>query len=359
MLKRYLVLLSFAAAVAHGQSRVDLLRRASNYYNDQGSFDVKGVTTAKAPGTSWQFTYDFETEAAQPRFIPVGLRRNSMQAVMSTSNLRTTRVVADATDPRPDRRIFIRPFVSLEKLANRLLDAQRIGVETVTYQGRNYQCEIVDATYDTSPDFKPNSATFHRKIYIDPETLWVLKITEPEPYVGEWTLTVTSLTFDQPPSEGLIQSLDRFQNPRTTRPEWKGREAPDIALNDLSGNRVRLAELRGHAVLLDFWGSYCAPCKRATALSEQLAAAYRDAGLIVWGVTQDTVDDARLWLNFNHLTLPALLDRDGAAYRAFEVEGVPVAILIDGQGKVVKYWEGEEAKSDVQTAVEQVLQRRK
>jgi peroxiredoxin len=71
------------------------------------------------------------------------------------------------------------------------------------------------------------------------------------------------------------------------------------------------------------------------------------------------VDDARLWLNFNHLTLPALLDRDGAAYRAFEVEGVPVAILIDGQGKVVKYWEGEEAKSDVQTAVEQVLQRRK
>src|SRR5215472_17182673 len=110
----------------------------------------------------------------------------------------------------------------------------------------------------------------------------------------------------------------------------EGRQAPDFALNDLAGNRIRLADLRGHAILLDFWGTYCPPCKRATAFAEQLASDYKDAGLVVWGVTRDAPGDARSWLSFNHLSLPTLLDRDGAAFKAFEVEGIPVAILIDG-----------------------------
>lgn len=102
-------------------------------------------------------------------------------------------------------------------------------------------------------------------------------------------------------------------------------------------------------------GSYCAPCKGAAALAEQLAGAYGDAGLVVWGVTQDTPADARSWLKFNHLSLPALLDREGAIFKAFEVEGVPVSILIDANGKVVKYWQGVNEHSEVQTAVERVV----
>jgi peroxiredoxin len=129
-----------------------------------------------------------------------------------------------------------------------------------------------------------------------------------------------------------------------------------LTLNDLSGNRVRLEDLHGHPVLLDFWASYCPPCKRATAFSEKLAKTYRQAGLIVWGVTQDTPDGARSWLNFNHLTLPVLLDADGVAFKAFQVAGVPVVILIDEQGKVVEYWEGMDDQSQVQTAVEESLQ---
>jgi hypothetical protein len=64
MLQRFLAVLYLSAAMVNGQSRIDLLRRVVAFYNDQGSFDVKGVATAEVPGTSWQFTYDLETEGA-------------------------------------------------------------------------------------------------------------------------------------------------------------------------------------------------------------------------------------------------------------------------------------------------------
>src|SRR5581483_10071000 len=124
---------------------------------------------------------------------------------------------------------------------------------------------------------------------------------------------------------------------------------------DLQGHRVRLADLRGHAVLLDFWASFCAPCRRAAAFSEQLGKTYHDAGLIVWGITQDTPEDAKKWLNFNHLSLPALLDSDGAAFKAFQVDGIPVAILIDERGQVVKYWTGVDDPKDIETTVAAVV----
>ena len=251
----------------------------------------------------------------------------------------------------------MRPFARYQTLGDRLLDAQRVGVETITYRDHDYRCEMIDATYDISPDFRPHSASRHFKVYIDPDTLWVLKESEPDTRFGEWTFTVTSLAFDQPPSKALLDALASLDNQRKSRPEWEGRQAPDFALNDLAGNRTRLADLRGHAILLDFWGTYCPPCKRATALAQQLASDYKDAGLAVWGVTRDTPADARSWLTYNHLTLPALLDPDGIAFKAFEVEGIPVAILIDQQGKIVKYWEGLDEKSEVQTAVQQLVNR--
>ncbi len=355
MLNRCLALLAFAASMLDGQSRLELLRRAANFYNNLDSVDVKGYATARVPGTSWEITYDAETEAAQPKFIPVGLRASSMQVVTTVSNFRPARVVARTSDPFPTHRFMMLPFGQYENLARHLLDAQRIGVEIITYQGHNYSCDVIDAVYDESPEFKPNSISSHRKIYIDPNTLWVLKETRPDSAVGEWTFVVTSITLNKQPSAALLKALQSFASQPKTKSQWRGRPAPDLTLTDLSGNRVRLAELHGHPVLLDFWASYCGPCKRAAALSEQLANTYRQAGLIVWSLTEDTPSDARLWLKFNHLSLPVLLDRDGVAFKTFQVEGVPVAILIDDQGKVVKYWIGMDDPGDVQTTIESLV----
>lgn len=353
---RCVALLAFAL-VLHGQSSADLLRRAANFYNNLDSFHVVGYAKARLPGTSWQVTYDVETEAAQPKFIPLGLRRASMQAVSTVKNFRQTRVIADTSDPFPSRSFLMPPFGGFENLTQRLLETQRIGLETISYQGHEYRCEVIDAVYDESPEFKPNTKSSHRKIYIDPNSLWVLKEVRPDPNVGEWTFLATSITINEQPSEALIEALQRSAEQIKPKPEWQGRTAPDLMLDDLSGNRVRLADLHGHPILLDFWASYCGPCRRVAAISEELSVRYRGSGLVVWGVTQDTLDDTRLWLRFNHLSLPTLLDGNGAAFKAFEVEGVPVTVLIDEQGRVAKYWEGSEDQKQIEQSIQQIVGR--
>jgi peroxiredoxin len=232
------------------------------------------------------------------------------------------------------------PFGRYDDLARRLVDAQRVGTEIITVQGHKHSCEIIDAVYDISPDFKPHSQTMHQRFSIDPSDMLVLRETQSSSDGIEWTGDVASTSFDLPPSEAMVQTLRDLAAQAKDRSDWIGRSVPDLVLTQLSGSSVRLAELRGKIILLDFWASYCAPCKRTTLHAQELANRYKSSGLTVLTLTQDTPADAKLWTDYNHVNLPVSLDPEGAAFKAFDVEGVPVTILIDQNGKVVHYWVG-------------------
>jgi len=342
MKRTFLVSLLFAASSLVAQSRVDLLQRVANHYGNADSFDVKGTASALIAGTSWRATYEFETEGAQPGFLPLEVRKPSVQVTSRVSNMKETLAVPGATDPKPQRGFGMVPLGQYNVITTHLVDAQKIGTETVTVEGHAYPCEIVDATYDFSPAFKPNSHIEHKHFWVAPAELVVLRETRsmPDHPESEWTGEVTSFTFDRPPSEKLVEALKRFASPPKDRPDWVGRPVPDLVLAQLSGPPVKLAALRGKPLLLDFWGSYCGPCKRTTLHAQELKALYQSSGLAVLTLTQDTAADARAWADYNHVTLPVLLDADGAAFKAFDIQGVPVAIFIGADGKVAHYWVG-------------------
>lgn len=154
----------------------------------------------------------------------------------------------------------------------------------------------------------------------------------------------------------MLKSLKNFAARAKDRPDWVGRPVPDLTLAQLSGASVKLSELRGKPVLLDFWGSYCGSCRRTTLYAQDLQRRYSASGLAVLTLTQDTSEDARLWTDYNHVTLPVLLDSDGAAFKAFGIEGVPVTILFDGNGKVVHYWVGLDDPSSMDAVLSAMLQ---
>jgi cytochrome c-type biogenesis protein len=116
-----------------------------------------------------------------------------------------------------------------------------------------------------------------------------------------------------------------------------GRPAPAVAVTDLAGRTVSLRDLRGHPVVLNFWATWCVPCRQELPLFAAAARAHRAQGLAVVAIDYEESREAvtRFWRGLG-LDLTPYLDPDGAAARAFGVglqeTGLPATILVDRGG---------------------------
>lgn len=121
----------------------------------------------------------------------------------------------------------------------------------------------------------------------------------------------------------------------SARRPWPGAKAvPDLQLPMLDGTTWRLAALRGRPVLLNFWATWCGPCREEMQSLEWLADRYRPSGLEVWAVDfREPADTVRRFVEATALRLPVLSDADGAAARSFGVTVFPGTIAIDRQGR--------------------------
>jgi thiol-disulfide isomerase/thioredoxin len=123
----------------------------------------------------------------------------------------------------------------------------------------------------------------------------------------------------------------------------KGQAAPEIALEDLTGKPMKLSDLRGKVVLVDFWASWCAPCRESLPVLETLAKTYRDAGLVVVGINIDkTPELAREFLTKNKLKLsfPVLHDKKHEVAASYAPPTMPSSYLIDRKGRVLSVHAG-------------------
>jgi peroxiredoxin len=340
MIRLCIAVVAFGASALVAQTPAELLQRIADRFNHADTFHVRGTASAPVPGTSWRARYEFESEGAQPGFLPLSARQASMQVISTASHFSQELAVRGARDAQPTRSFMMAPFGRYNELTMRLVDAQKIDSERLTMHGHAYACDVIDVTYDFSPDYKPHSNLVHRRLWVAGSDLLVLREIGSSADGMEWTADVKSVTFDEPASPNMMKALDAFAAQAKDRSDWVGRAVPDLAVPQLSGGTVRLAEFWGRPVLLDFWGSYCETCKRTTQHAQELQQRYQSSGLEVLTLTRDTAEDARLWTDYNHVTLPVLLDAEGTAFNAFEVQGVPVAILIGRDGKVMHYWVG-------------------
>ena len=352
---RLLAVLFLFGNCAIAQSRIELLKNVERHYASANSFEVKGKAYALLPATSWRVTYDFDTQAMQPSFIPLNVHSAEMQDISRVGgNFTKVRTDPHATDPFPSKGILLTRFGNYQSVTRHMLGANKVGTDTITLDHHTHDCDVVDVTYDTSPDFRPHSEVTHHRLWIDPKKLTVLREQAPVDGV-DWTADVTSLSFDQPVSAETLESLERFQKQPKDRPEWVGKPLPNLTVEPMSGPAINLADLRGKPVLLDFWGSYCPPCKTATLHAQELAERYSAAGLTVVTFTHDNADDAKLWAAHNHVSLPIVLDREKGAFSAFDVNGIPVAIFAGADGKIIHYWTGLDDLAAMDTVFKEAL----
>jgi thiol-disulfide isomerase/thioredoxin len=120
-----------------------------------------------------------------------------------------------------------------------------------------------------------------------------------------------------------------------------GEAAPAFELAQANGKPLSLAQLRGNVVYVDFWASWCTPCKRSFPWMNALYDQNRGNGLVIVGVNVDKRrSDADRFLRDVPAAFPIVFDTSGATPAAFDVQGMPSSYLIDRKGIVVAVEEG-------------------
>lgn len=118
-------------------------------------------------------------------------------------------------------------------------------------------------------------------------------------------------------------------------PAAQSPQAPDFTLTSVQGSNVKLSELRGSIVLVNFWASWCGPCRTEMPALDQLSRQYADLGVVVLGVNVETESDGlNAYLSDIPVSFPVLLDQQNIASKAYSVEAMPTTVIIDKDGKV-------------------------
>ena len=140
-----------------------------------------------------------------------------------------------------------------------------------------------------------------------------------------------------------------------------GAAVPDFTLPDLfdQSTTYTLSAYRGQPVILNFWASWCVPCRREMPALQQTAARYEADGLVLMGMNQtylDTLDEARAFVEELGLTFPTTRDDGGATgATAYRVVGIPTTVFITREGEVAHIQIGEMSLEQITTYTEQLI----
>lgn len=125
--------------------------------------------------------------------------------------------------------------------------------------------------------------------------------------------------------------------------ELVGKRAPDFSLKDINDRTVSLSYLKGSVVLINFWATWCPPCRYEMSSLNKLYKEYKSRGFVVVAVSKDrSVTYVKDYLSKNPVDLVILMDFDNKLSRQFRVFSLPMSFLLDKNGVIIEMFLGEE-----------------
>ena len=136
----------------------------------------------------------------------------------------------------------------------------------------------------------------------------------------------------------LVQAMDQEKEDKS--PGLKiGVKAPDFALQSIEGEEVKLSSLKGEKVILNFWATWCGPCKAEMPAIEKFHGNHKDVNVIA--VNTDPDADVKGFADQLGLTFPIVLDEEDRTMKNYSVMGIPTTYFIDEQGIITQKYIGE------------------
>ncbi|MFQ6101674.1 MAG: peroxiredoxin family protein [Anaerolineae bacterium] len=182
----------------------------------------------------------------------------------------------------------------------------------------------------------------------------------PEP-----TVTPTTANVDLPtPASTAIGGDDGTSTPRPTATDTPallpapipGHLAPDFTLPDLAGNELRLSDLKGQVVLVNFWATWCPNCRRELPALNTVYQELKNQGLVVVAVDiQESLSHVAAFVEEHQLSFPIVLDSDGSVAQQYRVQGVPTSFVVDREGVIQETHVGAKDADTIRRLVEDLL----
>lgn len=234
----------------------------------------------------------------------------------------------------------------------------------VSLGGRKVPCLVIRAVYDAPRGVRASSIV--RTYWIDPVLRIVLRersviraerdggVVESSQEVlfqiarVNESLADSLFTFDPPAG---FEKVAGFGGQPAGPAALLGRQARGFALPDLRGNLHRLEDYGGKVILLNFWATWCAPCRVDMPKIEALHREFASKGLVVLGVNDEAPETARGYIEEHGYSFPTLADANKALYSAFAVRAIPALVVIGRDGKIVSYLTGAQAAKSLRRAI--------
>ncbi len=252
-------------------------------------------------------------------------------------------IEANADDPRNEAKITGSPYTdqlhafnNLTRRLENVLFEMEADYSALARAGKekemDEQGKLIEKTAQSQLIFYKN---FIDSIGISPVVGHVLAVFNPETDFEYMDSMLTKLKAARPESEHVKRIdalLGKFRNLRV------GQLAPEIALTSHKGKQVALTELRGKWVLVDFWASWCRPCRAESPRMVKLYNQYKSKSFEILGVSLDNRDtDWRNAISMDQYTWPQVSDLKGwqsAAAKTYQVTSIPFTVLINPEGKI-------------------------
>lgn len=134
-----------------------------------------------------------------------------------------------------------------------------------------------------------------------------------------------------------------------------GDEAPNFSLTDLDGNQHKLSDYRGQGVFLNFWGTWCEPCKEEMPAMDSQYGAYKDQGVQVLAINIAQSDfEVQSFSDQFKLSFPIVIDKTKDVMTAYNIRPLPTTVLVNPEGKIERVVTGEMTEQDIEGYMEEI-----
>jgi thiol-disulfide isomerase/thioredoxin len=268
----------------------------------------------------------------QDYFAQLFLDNAKIKVVANKDSLRATKITGS-----PSQDIFQVYLTELEKLNKQVQDLQQ-KYQTAMQSGNDDEAKRAEIDYKAMIEdmkvFTKNFVKEHNSSVVAAYITLVQLVNEIES--SDLDAIVANFPAEISASEYVIKLKEIADAMKTTA---VGAVAPDFTMNDPAGNPVTLSSLRGKVVMIDFWASWCGPCRQENPNVVKLYQKYNSKGFEIIGVSLDRTkeewvqaikDDQLSWVHVSDLQF-----WQNTAARLYSVNAIPQTYLLDAEGKII------------------------